>query len=69
VLRDDAGTASGAWPAEKRSQPGFGSSDVGYPISTELEDGSIVTAYYITPPDATTQVAVTRWHPDRDRPA
>ena len=69
VLRDDAGTASGAWPAEKRSQPGFGSSDVGYPISTELEDGSIVTAYYITPPDAITQVAVTRWHPDRDRPA
>jgi hypothetical protein len=68
VLRDDAGTTSNAWPAEKHAQPGFGSSDVGYPMSTELDDGSILTAYYITPLDGTTHVAVTRWHPDRDRP-
>lgn len=68
VLRDDGGTASSAWPEEKRAQPGFGSSDVGYPVSTELDDGSVLTAYYITPPDATTHVAVTRWHPDRDKP-
>jgi hypothetical protein len=37
-------------------------------MSTELDDGSILTAYYITPLDGTTHVAVTRWHPDRDRP-
>ena len=69
VLRDDAGTTSNAWPAEKHAQPGFGSSDVGYPMSAELADGRIVTAYYITPADATTHVAVTHWHPDKDRPA
>ncbi len=69
VLRDDGGTASTAWPAEKRARPGFGSSDVGYPVSTELDDGRILTAYYITPADGTTHVAVTHWHPDEDRPA
>ena len=38
------------------------------PISTELDDGRILTAYYITPADGTTHVAVTHWHPDDDRP-
>ena len=68
VLRDDAGTTSNAWPPDKDTPEGFGSSDVGYPISTELADGSIRTAYYVTPLDATTHVAVTHWHPDKDRP-
>ncbi len=67
VLRDDAGTTSSSWPAVKHAQPGSGSSDVGYPISTELDDGSILTAYYITQPDAITHVSVTRWHPEGDR--
>ncbi|MEE2658224.1 MAG: sialidase family protein [Candidatus Latescibacterota bacterium] len=68
VLRDDAGTTSNAWPPEKDTPEGFGSSDVGYPVSVELDDGSILTAYYTTPADATTHVALTHWHPDRDRP-
>ena len=64
VLRDDAGTASRQWFPEDH---GSGSPDVGYPLSTELTDGSILTVYYITTSDATTHVAATRWHPDRDR--
>ena len=67
VLRDDGGTTSDAWPPEQDTPEGFGSSDVGYPTSVELDDGSILTLYYITTPDAIAQVACTRWHPDRDR--
>ena len=68
VLRDDGGTTSDAWGPEKQEIPGFGSSDVGYPTSVELaENGSIVTVYYITTPDAITHVAATRWHVDEDR--
>jgi hypothetical protein len=68
VLRDDAGTVSNEWPEEFRRRSS-GGADVGYPLSVELEDGRIMTAYYITPADSTTHVAVTHWHPDADRPA
>ena len=68
VLRDDGGTVSNEWPPEKRPPPGFGGADVGYPVSAELDDGRILTTYYITPSDGTTHVAVTHWHPDSDRP-
>ena len=68
VLRDDGGTVSNEWPAEMRARPGFAAADVGYPVSAELDDGRILTAYYITPADGTTYVAVTHWHPDADRP-
>ena len=68
VLRDDGGTVSNDWPAEMRARPGFAAADVGYPVSAELDDGRILTAYYITPADGTTCVAVTHWHPDADRP-
>jgi hypothetical protein len=64
VLRDDGGTASDApYPRDRVS----GSPDVGYPMSTELDDGSILTVYYITTSDAMTHVAATHWHPDKDR--
>lgn len=38
-------------------------SDVGYPISTQLSDGSVLTVYYITPEDGVTHSAATRWEP------
>jgi hypothetical protein len=36
------------------------SRDLGYPVSVELRDGSIYTAYYLTL-DGVTHVAATRW--------
>ncbi|MBM4086903.1 MAG: exo-alpha-sialidase, partial [Planctomycetes bacterium] len=37
------------------------SSDLGYPQSVQLADGTIVTAYYMNCKDNITHVAVTRW--------
>ncbi len=67
VLCDDGGTTSDPWGPPHSEIPGFGSSDVGYPTSVELEDSSIFAVYYIKTPDAITHVACARWHPDRDR--
>ena len=66
MLRDDGGGLSNEWPPEKRAR--MGGADVGYPISAELGDGTILTVYYITTDDDITHVAATHWHPDRDRP-
>jgi len=66
ILRDDADYISDAWPPKKRVR--MGGADVGYPISTELNDGTILTVYYITTSDEVTHVAATQWHPDKDRP-
>ena len=66
VLRDDGSGLSNAWPPEKRAR--MGGADVGYPISTELADGTILTVYYITKEDGITHIATTHWHPDQDRP-
>jgi len=50
--------------------PGKGyPSDLGYPRSVELSDGSIFTAYYITLGDGVTHIAATRWSPDYVGPA
>ena len=57
VLRDDGGYVS-----ELRAEGGAGS-DVGYPHSTQLSDGSVLTVYYITPADRVTHIASTRWDP------
>ena len=57
VLRDDAlsgGTGHG------KGYPG----DLGYPRTVELDDGSFLTAYYITLDDGVTHLAATRWSPD-----
>jgi hypothetical protein len=36
-------------------------SDLGYPLTTELEDGTLLTLYYFTCGDGITHVAATRW--------
>ena len=57
VLRDDGGYDSSL-------RGGYGwRSDVGYPVSTQLSDGRVLTAYYITNADRITHTAVTRWEP------
>ncbi len=57
VLRDDGGYVG------ERPPQGSAGSDVGYPHSTQLSDGSVLTVYYITPEDRITQIASTRWTP------
>jgi len=64
VLRDDSG-----WPSSLHKKGWFGrelvttgESDVGYPISVQLQDGSILTVYYITLEDGITHIASTKWH-------
>ena len=59
ILRDDGGT-----PSEFHTEQVGGGSDVGYPISTQLSDGSILTVYYITLKDGITHSAATRWSLD-----
>ena len=56
VLRDDGGYASALSENSER----WGG-DVGYPVSIQLADDSILTAYYITESDGITHTAVTRW--------
>jgi len=42
---------------------GFGSgSDLGYPITQLLPDGTLVTIYYFNGVDSITHICVTRWH-------
>ena len=57
VLRDDGGYV-GELPPRGRPE-----SDVGYPHSTQLSDGSVLTVYYITLEDGVTHIASTRWDP------
>jgi len=57
ILRDDGGYVTELRPG------GSPRSDVGYPHSTQLSDGSILTVYYITPSDKITYIASTRWNP------
>ncbi len=40
-------------------------SDLGYPLSTQLADGTVVTVYYHTTGDGVTCVAATRWQVER----
>lgn len=64
TLRKDAGFCSslhkpryGRWWKPK-PDPKY---DVGYPVSVQLKDGSILTAYYITCKDRITHIATTKW--------
>lgn len=60
VLREDGLTADGA-------VAGMGSpSDLGYPKTVELADGSLFTVYYFTLGDGVTHIAATKWHPGND---
>ena len=56
VLRADGGYASSL-----KDDPARWESDVGYPVSVQLADDSILTAYYITESDGITHTTVTRW--------
>ena len=56
VLRDDGG-----YPSQLDPNPERARSDNGYPMSTQLSDGSILSVYYITTSDQITHVAATRW--------
>ena len=56
VLRDDGG-----YPTSLRNNPRGWGSDVGYPVSLQLADDSILTVYYITESDGVTHTAATRW--------
>ena len=57
LLRDDGGTPGKLRSGTARS----GAGDLGYPISTQLSDGSILTVYYITLEDGITHSVATRW--------
>jgi len=63
ILRDDSG-----WPSSLHKKGWFGrelvktgESDVGYPVSIQLQDGSILTVYYITLEDMVTHISSTKW--------
>ena len=59
VLRDDGGTASGLRPDRESGR--VTGSDLGYPTTRQLPDGSLFTAYYFTDADGITHLAGTRW--------
>lgn len=58
ILRDDGGGTSSLNP-----NPTGGGADIGYPISVQMDDNTIITAYYITLSDGVTHSAITRWKP------
>ena len=55
VVRDDS---TGHSPHRRE---GTGVGDVGYPVSMQLPEDGILTAYYVTPADNVTHCAATRW--------
>lgn len=57
ILRDDGGYFGELLPH------GSIGSDIGYPHSAQLSDGSVLTVYYITPSDKITHIASTHWNP------
>ena len=62
ILRDDGSTPSKLPRAGTADHERvYIGGDVGYPGSTQLSDGSILTVYYITTPDGVTHSAATRW--------
>ena len=69
ILRDDGGTPARGWgpeQLEKARERGVSGADLGYPFSTQLADGTIVTVYYFTESDGITHAAATRWRLDDD---
>ena len=54
ILRDDG----------KRSSDGGRGGDLGYPLTVQLDDGSLFTIYYMTCADGITHVAGTNWSED-----
>lgn len=63
ILRNDGGYISSLHKRKlinkfKLPYPG---NDLGYPVSIQLKDGQILTAYYITCADRITHIATTKW--------
>jgi hypothetical protein len=62
ILRDDGGFLSSlrmkSFKLHRKTHPG---NDTGYPVSIQLNDESILTAYYITTEDRITHIATTKW--------
>jgi len=63
VLRDDGGYRSNLHKRKLRNKFKLASpaNDIGYPVSIQLFDKSILTTYYITNADQITHIAATKW--------
>jgi len=69
ILRDDGGTPAQGWGPEQLARfavRGVAGADLGYPFSTQLADGTILTVYYFTGTDGITHAAATKWSADDD---
>jgi len=63
ILREDGGYSSSLHKRKWKSKfkmPHAGN-DIGYPVSIQCDDESILTAYYITGKDRITGIEVTKW--------
>ena len=63
ILREDGGYVSSLHKRKWRNKfklPSAGN-DIGYPVSVQIDDESILTAYYITGVDRITGIEVTKW--------
>jgi len=63
ILREDGGYSSSLYKRRLKNKfklPSAGN-DIGYPVSIQIDDGSILTAYYITCKDQITHIATTKW--------
>ncbi len=63
ILREDGGYSSSLHKRKLKNKfklPGAGN-DIGYPISIQLSDKNILTAYYLTTNDRITHIATTKW--------
>jgi len=63
VLRDDGGYSSSLRKRKLKNKfklPHAGN-DIGYPVSIQFDDESILTVYYITNSDRITHIATTKW--------
>ena len=61
ILRDDSGYPSEFHKKKKDIKNDNGAMHVGYPVSVQLNNGNILTAYYITCKDRITHIATTEW--------
>ncbi len=62
ILRSDGGYRSSLhkkkWFWQEKAHPG---NDIGYPVSIQLDNDEILTAYYITTKDQITSIQITKW--------
>ncbi|HEX3000092.1 MAG TPA: hypothetical protein VHR86_07640 [Armatimonadota bacterium] len=62
MLSNDGGKSwDAAHPLILRSDGVGNGGDLGYPLTTQLADGSLYTIYYMTNGDGITHIAGTRW--------